>query len=509
VERRKALNRYNLTRHKAARLALIGFLVAFSLLSVLCRSAKGPDQWLSGLFEEGKKIFYSTVKKELSSHPKRGQLTEAELDKIGSLERKYPRVYGILINLYYQKKAPEFKVFLQRTDETSRAKFREMYLDLARFAGHNFFRSFFFSSPNADYIRDIIPNFHGKDRFDLILLSLGYFARLDIPTTEKEAGPLNPEFEKQWGLDAGRFRSAHKITKGEGARIAVIDSGIDGNHPVFRNTHFGEHFCLVGRDGPPWDEHPPAVDWGWHGTVVSSIVACYAPGARITMYKAMDADTMNNAPYPLFLAHFMAACIYRAVHDGNDVINISAGLGNDFPYLRNACQYAYDNNVMIVAASPYYLGKYLGTNSNFPGSYDTTISVTGIAQIEEGSYGYWDIAAPEFTTTIGAPCAPFVAYPVYEDLEDEYAPGISCATPIAASAAALAVSIYPRLGIETAGAYFETIKKILIETANSKACGFDGFSPECGYGLVDALRMVHTAGLLQSDRLAFGERNKR
>jgi subtilisin family serine protease len=332
---------------------------------------------------------------------------------------------------------------------------------------------------------------------------MGYFAKLDPPKTRKPAQPLSPEFDGQWGLDAGEFRAAHRVTRGEGAKVAVLDSGIDVGHPIFRDISFGPHFVLVGRDKEPWTrEEAPLVDWGWHGTVVSSIVARYAPGARITLYRAMDADTMNDAPFPRILGHFMAACIYRAVHDGNDVINISAGMGTDIEYVRDACRYAHENNVLIVTASPYYLGKYLGNNDNFPGAYPTTISVTGIDRRPDGSYGYWDAAAPEATTTIGAPCAPFVAYPTYVEEKDDYAPGISCATPIVTAALALAASCYPRTGNEPPGQYFETLKRLLAATADPRACGFSGFSPECGYGLVDADGLVRAAERLQARRLS-------
>ena len=72
-------------------------------------------------------------------------------------------------------------------------------------------------------------------------------------------------------------------------------------------------------------------------------------------------------------------------------------------------------------------------------------------------------------------------------------PGISCATPIVASVAALAVSVYPRLGTEAPGQYVETIRKLLTENANPKLVGFDGFSPEAGFGMVDAVKTVEAA----------------
>lgn len=477
---------------------LAGCLLLLFLWDFSSRPEHEQDAWLSNLFEEARQIFYQTITDEVSLHPKKHQLKPEEAQKIADIEKEYPRLYGILINLYYQKEEPVFLALLEHGGEQSKSRFQKMFLDLARYAGHNFFECFFKPGPNAEYFRELNPRFKGKNRVEVIMMSLGYFARLDEAKPKKSS--LSPEFDRQWGLDAAKFRSAHTITKGKGVKIAVIDSGIDETHPVYRNTQLGRHFSLIGREGPPWDTDAPFVDWGWHGTLVSSIVARYAPEAQITLYKCMDSDTMNDAPYPLLLAHFMAAGIYKAVHDGNDVINISAGLGNDFKYVREACQYAYENNVIIVSASPYYLGKYYGYNYEFPGNYDTTISVTGIEQRGEGKYGYWDRTAPEVTTTVAAPNAPFVAYPTYMKEKDDYAAGISCATPIVASAAALAISIYPRSGTEGPGEYFETIKKLLTDNANPKVVGFQGFSPECGYGLIDAEKTVKAACHLEVKR---------
>jgi len=467
-----------------------------------CRIERRTEGWLSSLNAQGKRVFFQTIREAIVGHPLKNALSETEIKKAMSLEDTFPRVYGILMNLYYLKEEPQFQTLLDNDSPESRLTFGQKYLDLARFAGGNLAESLFDEGPHADFIRRLQPRFKGKDRVDLILLSMGYFARLDVPEVKMFANPLSPEFDKQWGLDGGKFREAHRITRGEGARVAVLDSGIDASHSIFKNTDFGPHFTLVGRDKEPWSrDGAPLVDWGWHGTVVSSIVARYAPGARITLYRAMDADTMNDAPFPRILGHFMAACIYKAVHDGNDVINISAGMGTDIDYVRDACRFAYENNVIIVTASPYYLGKYLGNNDDFPGAYPTTISVTGIDRRNDGTYGYWDAAAPEFTTTVGAPCAPFVAYPTYVEEKDDYAPGISCATPIITAALALAVSRYPRTGNERPGDYFETLKKLLTETADPQACEFSGFSPECGYGLVDTESLVRAADRLQARRL--------
>lgn len=497
---KKMYGRFNLHPYmKRAFVACILFLGIASRVAFM--ETANDKSWLDSLYEQGRKSFYQTIIEEIKVHPKQNLLTETEKKKIMELETRYRRLYEILINVYYQKDEPIFRILIEHGSEQSRQKFRSMFLDLARFAGHNFVECFFHPSPNLEYIRKLLPAFRGKDKVDLIIRSVGYFAKLDIPEPKKISKRLSPEFDKQWGLDAGRFREAHRITKGEEVRVAVLDSGIDMTHPIFRKTRMGNHFSLVGREGKPWATDAPLVDWGWHGTNVSSVVARYAPEAQITMYKRSDADTQNNAPFPLLLNSFLAAAIYRAVHDGNDVINISAGSNVEISYSKEACQYAYENNVIIVTGSPYYLSRYLGNDKNFTGQYDTTISVTAIERRGEGEYGYWEIAAPEVSTTVSAPNGIFCAAPYYVNMKDEYGPSISLASPAVASLIALVISVYPRLGTEGPGEYFETIKKLLIENANPEALDFQGFSPECGYGLIDAEKTVKNAALLNSKRL--------
>ncbi len=476
-------------------MAILAGLFSAGIHSSCSSQAPPAKPPLEALFDEGRATFYAAVAGDVDRHPLRDRLNAAEKAKVRDLTKIYPRLYAILMNYYYQKDAPVFGALLEEGSEASLRRFRDMYLDLARFSAQMFADSLFQPSPWGGYFKDLIPRFKGKDTVDIVALSSSHMAKLDLPTPDKfEKKTLSPEFEKQWGLDAGKFRTAHKLSKGRGARVAVLDSGIDMTHPVFENTRWGSHFNFVGRDGFPWSPvGPPMVDWGWHGTIVTSIVANYAPEALITVYRYLDADTQNDSPLPRVVTSQMGAAIYKAVHDGNDVINISAGTNLHVPYLQEACQYAYDNNVILVTTSPYYMGKYLGGNEDYPGQYPVNISVTAITRLAENKYGYWDVAAPEPTTTVGSPDAPFVAYPTYVGEKDDYAAGISCATPIVASLAALVASVYPRLGTEPPGRYAETVKKLLTENADPRAVGFDGFSPECGYGLIDAEKTVKAA----------------
>jgi hypothetical protein len=485
----------------ALTLVTVAAGLMFSGLFMGCSSEVKGKPLLETYFDEGRSVFYKTIIDGVERDPSRSRLTSGELAKIRNLQNVYPRLYGILMNYYYRKDEPTFSALMKEGSQESMRRFRSMYLDLAAYSAGTFVHSLFAPSSHGVYFKDLIPRFKGKDTVDIVAMSAGYMAKLDVPPAADKPMTLSPEFDKQWGLDAAKFRTAHRITKGKGARVAVLDSGIDMTHPVFKSTLWGSHFNFVGRDGFPWTpEGRPMVDYGWHGTVVSSIVATYAPEAQITFYRYNDADTMNDSPYPTIAVNLMGAAIYKAVHDGNDVINLSAGsiLGSDF--LKEACQYAYENNVVLVTGSQYSLGRYLGQNENYPGQYPVNVAVTGIAKLGENRYGYWDAASPDTMTAVGAPCDPFAAYPYYSGEKDKNSPGISCATPIVTSLVALIESVYPRLGTEPPGEYAAAVKRILTKSANPQIVGFERFSPDCGYGMIDAEKAVKTALEFQAER---------
>jgi hypothetical protein len=483
-------------------------LFCLMLMTFSCQRAKDQDSWLSDLHDEARALFYQALRDEISVHPERSRLSSEERVKIMEAETRYEGLFDILINIFYQKDEPEYSRLLERDDKESRSRFRQMYSDLSLFSAHQFVESFFATDSSTELIRKNVPAYKDLDAVDLVIRSIGYHARLDLPQTERAAKSLSPEFDKQRALHAAKFHEAHKITKGKGVKIAVLDTGIDQSHPIFRNTRWGKHFSLVGRVGKPWESDAPLVDWGFHGTLVTSIVARYAPEAQITVYKFGDGDTQNDPPYQLLSQCTLAAAIYRAVHDGNDIISISAsGSGIDPDYLREACEYADDNNRVIVSGALYSRWFNQGNTRNFPSQYDTVVSVTAAERREDGTYGYWDVCAAQETNDIAAPNDIFGAFPTYIDREDIYVPSISAAIPVVSSLFALTMSAYPRLGTEGPGEYAETIKNLVFDHADPQMVGFEGFSPECGHGLIDAEKTVKSAVLLNINRQLSQKKN--
>lgn len=483
-------------------------IFTFVIVAVCCHKLKPQDIWLDEVFEQGRSVFFQAIENNLTHHPLRSQLTEAEIAKIGEVESKYGDVYGILINVFYQKDEPVFSELLAQNKKQSRSRFEEKYMELVDFAASMFVQCFFMTDDASDFIRMNFPGYKDLDAVDLVLRSIGYFARLDEPETRTPVRPLSPEFEKQGALDAAKFREAHKISKGKAVKIAILDTGIDTSHPVFEATKWGQHFSLVGRKGKPWATDASLVDWGYHGTLITSIATVYAPEAQISVYKFGDGDTQNDPAYQLLTQGFVAAAIYRAVHDGNDVISISASGGSlDSDYLREACAYAFKKNRVVISGALYSRWFDLGNTRNYPSQYDTVLSVTAAEKKADGAYGYWDVCAAQETNDVAVPNDIFGAFPTYVDEEDTYIPSISAAIPVVAALFAMAMSVSPRQGDEAPGEYSRMLMDLIKNSANPHAVGFDGFSPECGFGLIDAEAVVKNALILKEKRSQNGINN--
>jgi len=475
--------------------------IGLVLVFISCGGNSSPQSWLDALQTKGRTIFYQTIRTELAGHPMRSALTEAEIHKIQEAEIRYNRLYELLVNIFYQKDEPVFGSLISNGDRGSRKRFGDMYRKVVALAAQSFVEAFFATDASTEKMRKMIEIYKDLDAADLVVRSIGYYAKLEKPVSNAPLKPLNPEFEKQGALEGAGFRAAHKLTRGKGAKIAILDTGIDMSHPVFQHTNWGPHFSLVGRMGPPWESAAPLVDWGFHGTLISSVAAIFAPEARLTMYKFGDGETQNDPPFGYLMEHLLAACIYKAVHDGNDIISISAsGASLDVPYLQEACRYAYEQNRVVISGNLYMRWYEMGNTRNYPAQYEGVVSVTAAERRKDGTYGYWNACAPDKTVDVAAPNDVFGAFPTYVGREDSYIPSISAAIPVVASLFALIVSEYPRTGEEAAGAYAQALIDLVVQSADPHKVGYEGFTPECGYGLIDAEEAVRRAQALRLKR---------
>lgn len=178
--------------------------------------------------------------------------------------------------------------------------------------------------------------------------------------------------EKQWGLVKGGFLEAWKQTAGSSTTvIAIIDTGVDATHEDLRTINFVRGYNFLNKT-----EIKPGInsDDNGHGTLVAGVIgatpnnqlgiAGATRGISIMPLKALDDKGSGTS------ATVSEAVIWAADHGAN-IINLSIG-GVGFSHditLANAISYAFEKNVVIVAAAGNDVaitGGNLDANPVFP-----------------------------------------------------------------------------------------------------------------------------------------------
>jgi len=274
----------------------------------------------------------------------------------------------------------------------------------------------------------------------------------------------------QWNLPLIAADKAWQATTGDPETItAVVDTGVDLNHPEFSGR-------LVEGRNMIADNNRPQDDNG-HGTHVAGII-----GARTNNLEGIAGVDWNSKIMPIKAMAGdgtgtvvdIADGIVWAVDHGADVINLSLGEYNDSDYLHAAIKYAYDKGVVLIAA----MGNDGVPDPSYPAAYPEVIGVAANDETTEtasfSNYGGH--------TSISAPG---VAIPsTYPDRRYVALSGTSMAAPHVAGVAALIRSVNPKLTPDQ-------VRKILEETADD--LGDEGKDEIYGYGQVNVARALKKA----------------
>jgi len=314
--------------------------------------------------------------------------------------------------------------------------------------------------------------------------------------------PNDPRYASQWGLTQIGCPEAWDLTTGDPSIVvAIIDTGVDLNHPDLAPLLVGGHdfvdFPVGSTPKPGWvfegdytGVDATAQDEHGHGTHVAGTVCSLSNNAagvagvcwnvRLMPVKVLARirNTTTNQVRGTGSAAHIAAGIRWAADHGARVMNLSLGGYTDTTVEREAIAYAVSRGVVVVAAmandntvSPAYPAAYPGviavgatnssdrraTFSNFGPHIDVAAPGVGIDST------YWDNT--------------------YASLD-----GTSMASPHVAGVAALVLSRNPSL---TAG----QVGNILRETAKPLRDAASDPVPNdrYGHGLVQAAAAVRRA----------------
>ena len=133
---------------------------------------------------------------------------------------------------------------------------------------------------------------------------------------------------------------------GEGITIAVIDTGIDFNHPDLFG--FGPEGKVSG--GKNFVEDGTPMDSNGHGTQVAGVIAAdgqlrgIAPKAKIIAYKVSDDGESVSS-------ELIIKAIEQAIVDKVDIINISLGVNKTNSRIDAAVNQAIENGIIVVTAA--------------------------------------------------------------------------------------------------------------------------------------------------------------
>lgn len=301
-----------------------------------------------------------------------------------------------------------------------------------------------------------------------------------LPDTGARKRVPNDEFYRpyQWNLPLIGSERGWRISTGEPRVIvAVVDTGVDLDHPDLRGQ------LVPGRNiVNPGD--PPQDDQG-HGTHVAGIIAARTNNhrgvagvtwqCRIMPVKVLDANGAGN----LF---DVGDGIIWATDNGAKVINLSLGNYVESRYLRDAVRYAFERDVVLVAAS----GNDALPDSGFPASYPEVLAVSALRPDRQlASYSNYgssiDLTAPGDDIASTFPNNQYAALS-----------GTSMASPHVAGVAALVRSVNPTLSNRE-------VMALLIRT--SRDLGRPGWDPLYGHGQVDVAAALREAAVTYERRV--------
>jgi subtilisin family serine protease len=303
------------------------------------------------------------------------------------------------------------------------------------------------------------------------------------PPVEPEPDDTPPTIRSQeFWLKDQNIQKAWKVTKGEGVRIAVIDTGIGRTDQLDPAVVGGTDESAVGSsDG----RTPVGTLDANHGSWVASLAAArdttsdhtgmigVAPKAEL-LSISVGFEGVSPVPFTDQLAKAMR----WAVDHGAKVINLSLTTNTldwDTSW-DDAFLYAFEHDVVVVVAA-----GNRGNGTDRVGAPATIPGVLTVAGVDPSGHASVEASTQGITIGVSAPSEQLLG--VSADGEVVIWKGTSGAAPIVAGIAALVRAAHPELNAAN------VIERI-VKTAKPAPGMTQVPSPLYGYGIVDAAAAV-------------------
>lgn len=182
--------------------------------------------------------------------------------------------------------------------------------------------------------------------------------------SEAFAGPARKRLERDRPFGAMDRESVFGDSDGRGVTVAIIDSGIEADHPALAGRVVRSLRVEPGPDGPTVVDDPGATDLVGHGTACAGIIHGIAPAVDMVSVRVLGPD--NRAGGTAF-----AAALEWAIGQRFGVVNLSLSSRNEAMAERfhELADEAYFANTLLVAAANNVVG------ASYPSLFAAVVSV--------------------------------------------------------------------------------------------------------------------------------------
>ncbi|MFZ2313916.1 MAG: S8 family serine peptidase [Methylobacter sp.] len=250
----------------------------------------------------------------------------------------------------------------------------------------------------------------------------------------------DPYLHLQTGFQSLGITELHKFSTGQGVRIALIDTGVDVDHPDLKGQI--SYFENVAPE--PSDHNLGEV----HGTAVAGVlsaradngigIAGIAPEAEILAFRACWPDKPGSLAARCN-SFTLALALNQAIRMNSRIVNLSLS-GPEDPLLKMLIEKALNEGIIVIAAVP---GK--DQIGSFPANVPGVLAVGRGGEVEKASF-----IAPgqDILTTV-----PHESY--------DFMTGSSFASPHVAGLIALLLQLHPDWQVSDLKRHFSSESSLL------------------------------------------------
>ena len=309
--------------------------------------------------------------------------------------------------------------------------------------------------------------------------------------------PTDSSFYQQWAYQNIQAEAAWDLETGDSSVvIAIIDTGVDWDHPDLAANIWQNSGEIEGNgidddgngyidDVRGWDtasnDNDPMDTYG-HGSHCAGISAAVTNNTKTgtnvagtawnCLIMAVRAGDENG-----FYDSDIVEAIHYAIDNGADVISMS--LGGPYPSttIQTACNLAYNNGIVVVAAA----GNDNSSAKSYPAAYSSVIAVAATDSADQrasfSNYGSWvQLAAPGVS----------ILSTLWNNTYDSWS-GTSMACPFVSGAAGLVLSLDPTLTNAE-------VSQILIDNTDNIDAINPGYAGQLGSGRLNLYRALSAVG---------------